>query len=97
MICVLYTLHIYLMETGMPNTTNKLHINDTVLFKQVASVLGKGKALEELLRACRGYTSTYRWSFRDSLATAFHWSRTPQGDKYWEGVMDDYYKQINNR
>ena len=67
----------------------KIHINDTVLFKQVASVLGKGKALEELTRAYRGYNkyiSTMRWDLSCDLVDAFYWGATPQGRDYWEGI-----------
>lgn len=81
----------------MPNTTNKLHINDTVLFKQVASVLGKGKALEELLRAYNSYDLKAMWSWYNSLSGAFTWKFSEQGCKYWEGVDNAYNSQINNR
>lgn len=74
------------METGMHKANEKLHINDTVLFKQVASVLGKGKALEELTRAYREYASTSPWTWKDNLVTAFNWRGTPQGFAYWEGI-----------
>ncbi len=81
----------------MPNTTNKLHINDTVLFKQVASVLGKGKALEELLRAYKSYEKELPiWYWEDSLAGGFIWQLSEQGYEYWCGVNDAYNKQINN-
>ncbi len=81
----------------MPNTTNKLHINDTVLFKQVASVLGKGKALEELLRAYRSYDFKSKWSWHNRLPEGFSWQKTEQGFKYWRGVSNAYYSKINNR
>tara|TARA_B100001059_G_C17650948_1_gene484397 strand:- start:260 stop:514 length:255 start_codon:yes stop_codon:yes gene_type:complete len=84
----------------MPNTTNKLHINDTMLFKQVASVLGKGRALEELLRACRTYKKddySIPFNFNNCLLGGFTWGKTAQGFGYWKGVEDVYNNQINNR
>lgn len=76
----------------MSDTNKKLHINDTVLFKQVASVLGKGKALEELTRAYRGSAFKSRWDWDSGLRHAFGWGATPQGDKYWLEVYNAIHK-----
>lgn len=70
----------------MPKANEKLHINDTVLFKQVASVLGKGRALEELTRAYRSCPTVWYWY--KPLEKAFVWGASVQGHDYWKDIHD---------
>lgn len=77
------------------NIENKPLINDTKLFKEVSSVIGKVAALEELTKAYREYVSNkehpvFDWS--KPLIEAFEWESTPQGDIFW----DDVYMEIPN-
>jgi hypothetical protein len=65
-------------------------INDTVLFKQVAKVVGEEEALRELTIAFENYTSVDDiWSFDDELNIAFIWEHTPRGHEYWNEIDDE--------
>ncbi len=75
------------------NIENKTLINNTKLFKEVSSVIGKVAALEELTRAYREYTTKYRdyagaWHWEEPLINAFIWDYTPQGGDYWTEISD---------
>mgnify|MGYP000554279457 CR=1 FL=1 len=67
-------------------------VEDTKLFKQVASVIGKEKALEELLKGLDSYNhsdATMMWDWNKRLVTAFEWCETEQGQIYWANIDRD--------
>ncbi len=73
------------------NIENKPLINNTVLFKEVSSVIGKVAALEELTRAYREYSIDHKgvrweWGWDDCLVNAFTWKYTPQGRDFWDNI-----------
>ena len=75
--------------------TTKINITGSVLFKQVASVIGKVKALEELCKAYESYDDVTDMPFdiEQELIDAFEWCYTPQGAKFWLNIdcEDDPY------
>jgi len=78
--------------------TDKIHINDTYLFKQVAQVLGHAEALEAVILAYKTYNEGYSdilkepavWPFNweDKLIMSFNWKMTKQGFDYWQ-IIDN--------
>ena len=78
--------------------TTKINITGSVLFKQVASVIGKVKALEELCKAYESYDDVTDMPFdiEQELIDAFEWCYTPQGSKFWLNINcgDPYGKYL---
>ncbi len=82
------------------NIENKTLINNTVLFKEVSSVIGKVAALEELTRAYKGYSTDYKgvgwkWDWSARLVHAFAWEATPQGNEYWDNIDNSIEEKLN--
>lgn len=88
----------------MPQFSKDFVVEDTKLFKHVASVVGEEEALEELLRGLDSYNhsnTTMMWDWNKSLANAFEWCETAQEPGYWANIDsnapydddddDDYY------
>tara|TARA_R100000541_G_C1897352_1_gene83952 strand:+ start:16863 stop:17120 length:258 start_codon:yes stop_codon:yes gene_type:complete len=78
------------------NIENKALINNTALFKEVSSVIGKVAALEELTKAYRGYEvdKGWSWDWDDCLVNAFVWVYTPQGQKFWNNIDESIKEGI---
>jgi len=72
--------------------TTKVNITGSVLFKQIASVIGKVKALEELCKAYESYDEVADMPFDidKEIEDAFEWCYTPQGHIFWLTVKEDY-------
>jgi len=80
----------------MPQFSKDFVVEDTKLFKQVASVVGEEEALEELLRGLDSYNHSntdMMWDWNKGLESAFEWSETIQGQTYWSGIDNhvNYY------
>ena len=75
--------------------TTKINITGSVVFKQVASVIGKVKALEELCKAYKNYEEAADMPFdiEKELEDAFEWCHTPQDHVFWLNINceDDPY------
>lgn len=76
---------------------NKPLLTQSRLFLEVAGVIGKVAALEELTLAYREYIPTadypvFNWDV--SLIDAFEWERTPQGDDHWDDVYQELPKNV---
>jgi len=61
-------------------------ITQSKLFLEVASVIGKVKALEELIRAYRGYVDVTYFYWGRGLHDAFTWDFTTQGHDFWNEI-----------
>lgn len=72
------------------NIENKTLINNTALFKEVSSVIGKVAALEELTKAYREYNTESGWKLNwdDPLAEGFVCKITPQGWDFWNSINE---------
>lgn len=75
----------------MPQFSKDFAVEDTKLFKHVASVVGEEEALEELLRGLDSYNhsnTNMMWDWNKSLVSAFEWSETVQRDDFWRGIYE---------
>lgn len=74
-------------------TAVKIKIEDTYVFEQVARVIGKNQARIELFKASKSWKTNdiVKIVEGENILTAFGWSRTIQGDVFWE----DIYLQIS--
>lgn len=75
----------------LSNRSKKPLITQSKLFLEVASVIGKVRALEELTMAYMEYPADenytgFDWDCR--LPDAFLWSKTPQGFDFWSEILD---------
>lgn len=80
----------------MPQFSKDFVVEDTKLFKQVASVIGEEKALEELLRGLDSYNhsnTSMMWDWNKGLVSAFEWCETVQSDGFWRNIDNhvNYY------
>lgn len=76
----------------MPQFSKDFVVEDTELFKQVASVIGEEEALEELLRGLDSYNHSNTnmiWDWNKGLVSAFEWCETVQGYGFWSSIDDD--------
>ena len=71
--------------------TTKINITGSVLFKQVASVIGKVNALEELCKAYRERRKGKYFDTKEDLLGAFEWRSTPQGHTFWRLIDEGKY------
>lgn len=73
-------------------------IKQTVLFKQVSSVLDESVALNLLKCTYDDYDSascaSWCWEWNDSLYCAFEWSTTKQGRDWWCMLSDMIYDKV---
>lgn len=77
---------------AMPQFSKDFVVEDTKLFKHVASVIGEEKALKELLKGLDSYNhsnTSMMWDWNKGLANAFEWSETVQGNDYWENIYSN--------
>ena len=75
----------------MPQFSKDFVVEDTKLFKQVASVIGEEEALKELLRGLDSYNhsdTTMMWDWSKGLVSAFEWCETVQRDDFWRGIYN---------
>lgn len=73
----------------MPQFSKDFVVEDTKLFKHVASVIGEEKALKELLKGLDSYNhsnTSMMWDWSKDLASAFEWCETAQGQDYWSSI-----------
>lgn len=69
---------------------NKIKIEETEVFKQVAKVIGEKQAKIELFKASKSWTERdvmYLLSHR-SLMGSFSWRNTSQGIDFWASIYD---------
>lgn len=68
---------------------------DSVVFKEVSSIIGKEAARNELNLVYGEYETVTEpdtipdYLFNARLETAFIWARTPQGLVYWRDIMNE--------
>lgn len=62
-------------------------IKETVLFKNVTKALDESVALNLLKNTHERYEGTY-WDWDVTIADAFYWGLTHQGQDWWEKLDD---------
>lgn len=64
---------------------NKIKIEDTVVFKQVAEVIGEKRAKLELFKASKSWTKGDIEDVQrgEKLYNSFTWGKTIQGEVFW--------------
>ena len=75
----------------------KTKINDTPLFKQVASVIGGYNAMAELGRAYRNFEPSYaipKFNFNKPIYQAFHWDDTDPNLWVKVFMLKNPYKEL---
>lgn len=82
----------------LTNRSKKPLITQSKLFLEVASVIGKVRALEEITKAYSSYADNicvgkvFEWD--ENLLNAFVWMDTVQGHKFWGDI--NYLIEENN-
>jgi len=69
--------------------SDKIRLSETILFRQIAQVLGPVQAQAQLVKAFNGYSKTAGpFYLNERLSVAFEWSNAPQGYSYWNGIHE---------
>lgn len=68
--------------------TNKIKIEDTVVFKEVASVIGESRAKCELMKASKSWTDEACENILEGyiLEDCFTWYDSVQGWEFWRDI-----------
>lgn len=69
---------------------NKIKIEETEVFKQVAKVISEKQAKIELFKASKSWTIFDIGNIEqgENLLRCFLWSGTPQGMEFWDSIND---------
>ena len=69
---------------------NKIKIEETEVFKQVAKVIGEKQAKIELFKASKSWTTGNidDISQGEDLLGSFVWRKTTQGLEFWDSIND---------
>jgi hypothetical protein len=69
----------------------KVKIEDTLMFKQVAKVIGEKQAKIELFKASKSWdkSNIKDIEYGKDLLESFVWRKTLQGVKFWEMVHNE--------
>lgn len=67
---------------------NKIKIEETEVFKQVAKVIGEKQAKIELFKASKGWEEVDVEDILvgENLFASFRWCSTPQGMEFWDSI-----------
>lgn len=67
---------------------NKIKIEETEVFKQVAKVIGEKQAKIELFKTSKNWNEVDIRDVRygSDLSCCFSWENTPQGEDFWDKI-----------